>query len=68
MGLFDKAKDALSASGDKIESVSDSVLDKAEEIAADKLGADKAEKIHSVREKIDGVIGGNDSDDDASHA
>lgn len=63
MGLFDKAKDALSSNRDKIESASDSVLDKVEDFATDKLGADKADKIHSVREKVDGVIGGNDAED-----
>ncbi|MBP3088102.1 antitoxin [Corynebacterium sp. sy017] len=54
MGIFDKAKDLL-----KNEETSDKVLDQAEKLATDKLGADKADKVKKVRDTIDGKIGEN---------
>lgn len=55
MGIFDKAKDMLNS--EKVENVSDSILDKVEELADKTLGAEHAEKIDSVRKTIDDKIG-----------
>ena len=55
MGIFDKAKDALNT--DKGEQVSDGALDKGAEVAKDKLGEDKADKIDSARDQLDERIG-----------
>ena len=55
MGIFDTAKEALKS--EKAEEISDGILDKAEGLAEDKLGADKAAKVADVRDKIDGAIG-----------
>ncbi|WP_018298138.1 antitoxin [Corynebacterium lubricantis] len=56
MGIFDKAKDLL---GD--EAQTDAVLDKAEQFATEKLGADKADQIKKAREEIDKRIGDGDN-------
>ncbi|QRV02346.1 antitoxin [Arcanobacterium phocisimile] len=55
MSLFDKAKDALNS--DKAEELTDKALDKAEEVAKDKLGAEHEDKIDSVRGVIDSKLG-----------
>lgn len=59
MSLFDtikgKAQEAL-----KNEGLTDKVLDKAEQIATNKLGADKADQIRKAREAVDNKIGSND--------
>lgn len=60
MGIFDKAKDALSS--DKAEDVSDNILDKGENLAHDKLGKDKADKVSDVRDSIDDKIGNEGND------
>lgn len=60
MGIFDKAKEALSS--DKAEEVSDKVLDKGEKLAHDKLGKDKADKVSDVRDSIDDKIGNEGND------
>ncbi|AMO87797.1 hypothetical protein HMPREF3155_07240 [Corynebacterium sp. HMSC06D04] len=55
MGIFDKAKDALNS--DKGEQISDKGLDKAAEVAEQKFGEDKADKIQQGRDKLDDQIG-----------
>ncbi|MDO4888761.1 MAG: Rv0909 family putative TA system antitoxin [Actinomycetaceae bacterium] len=55
MGIADKAKDAIHS--ESVEQKSDAILDKVEEIAHKKLGADKADKISKVRDVIDEKIG-----------
>ncbi len=55
MGIFDKAKDALNS--DKGEQISDKGLDKATEVAEQKFGEDKADKIQQGRDKLDDQIG-----------
>lgn len=52
MGIFDKAKDALNN-----EQITDSGLDKAEELAKGRLGEDKAEQITGVRDQLDERVG-----------
>ena len=55
MGVFDKAKDFIHS--EEVEEKSDAVLDKAEDLATEKLGADKADTIAKVRNTIDDKIG-----------
>lgn len=55
MSIFDKAKEALKS--DKAEEISDKILDKGEQLAAEKLGSDKAAKAAEVRNAIDAKIG-----------
>lgn len=55
MGVFDKAKDAVS--GDKAEQVTDTGLDKAADAAKGKLGEDKADKIDQARDAADKKLG-----------
>ncbi|MDD7385378.1 MAG: Rv0909 family putative TA system antitoxin [Actinomycetaceae bacterium] len=55
MGLVDKAKDALNS--DKLEEASDSVLDKAEDLAKEHLDADKAKKVSELRDSVDEKLG-----------
>lgn len=55
MGILDKAKDFLKS--DEVEEKTDAVLDKVEELAAEKLDADKAAKVSEIREAIDKKIG-----------
>lgn len=55
MGLLDKAKDALNS--DQVEEVSDSILDKVEEVATEKLGAEHADKAKEIRDEVDNRIG-----------
>lgn len=59
MSFFDKAKDAAKGAlkNDKVEEVTDKVLDKAEQMANDKLGPQHAKKVRNVRDKIDGQVG-----------
>lgn len=52
MGIMDKAKDFLNN-----EENSDKVLDKAQDVAKDKLGADKADKVDKAREAVDKKLG-----------
>ena len=52
MGIMDKVKQALSD-----EETTDKLLDKAEQLAEQKLGADKAEQIHKAREVADKKLG-----------
>lgn len=54
MGIFDKAKDALDN-----KEATDKVLDKAEDVAKDKLGEDKSEHVDKVRGAIDDKLGDN---------
>lgn len=55
MGIFDKAKEALST--DKLEELSDSLLEKGAEAAKKVLGEEHAEKIDGVVDSIDEKIG-----------
>lgn len=55
MGVFDKAKGFIHS--EEVEEKSDAVLDKAEDLATEKLGADKADTIAKVRNTIDDKIG-----------
>ncbi len=55
MGLFDGAKDFLHS--DQAEEKSDRVLDKAEELAKNALGDEKAGQIANVRNAVDEKIG-----------
>lgn len=55
MGVFDKAKDFIHS--EEVKEKSDAVLDKAEDLATEKLGADKADTIAKVRNTIDDKIG-----------
>ena len=57
MGVFDKAKDFIHSESEEVEEKSDAVLDKAEDLATEKLGADKADTIAKVRNTIDDKIG-----------
>ena len=50
MGVFDKAKGFIHS--EEVEEKSDAGLDKAEDLATEKLGADKADTIAKVRNKI----------------
>jgi hypothetical protein len=50
MNIFDAAKD-------KIEELSDKVLDKGSEVAAEKAGGDYAEQIQQARDVADEKIG-----------
>ncbi|QGU08192.1 hypothetical protein COCCU_11450 [Corynebacterium occultum] len=52
MGIFDKAKEAL-----KNEQLTDNALDKVEDLARRKLGADKADQIKRVRDQVDERVG-----------
>lgn len=56
MGIFDaarqKAQDAL-----KSEQTTDTVLDKGEELAKNKFGADKADQVSKARQVIDDKVG-----------
>lgn len=52
MGIMDKAKELLNN-----EENTDKALDKAEQLAKDKLGEDKAEQISKVREEADKRLG-----------
>lgn len=52
MGIFDKAKNALNN-----EQITDSGLDKAEELAKGRIGEDKAEQITGVRDQLDERVG-----------
>lgn len=52
MGLMDQAKKLLANEG-----TTDKILDKAEEMATKKFGADKAGQIKKVREAVDKKIG-----------
>ncbi|MDO4687131.1 MAG: Rv0909 family putative TA system antitoxin [Corynebacterium sp.] len=56
MGIFDKAKQKAQEAL-KSESVTDSVLDKAEQAATNKFGADKSGHISKARQVIDDKIG-----------
>ncbi|MCS4489385.1 Rv0909 family putative TA system antitoxin [Corynebacterium sp. ES2794-CONJ1] len=55
MSLADKAKQLLNS--DQGEKFSDAALDKAADLAKEKLGEDKAAKIDSLREKADRKLG-----------
>ncbi|RNE48159.1 Rv0909 family putative TA system antitoxin [Corynebacterium alimapuense] len=67
MGFMDSAKDkAAEFLGN--EQNTDQVLDKAEQLATDKLGEDKAEHIRTAREAIDERIGETSSADSAHGA
>lgn len=59
MSIFDKAKEALTS--DKGEEITDKVFDAAENFAAEKLGADKAEQVRQAREALDAKIGNEDT-------
>lgn len=62
MGLMDKAKDALNT--DQGRDAVSKGLDKAEDVAKDKLGEDKGEQIDQARQKIDEQINqGGEGDD-----
>ena len=65
MGLLDKAKDALNT--EKGQKAVDKGLDKAQDVAKDKLGEDKSEQIDQARHKIDEHLGNgaNDENKDA---
>nr|WP_120491256.1 antitoxin [Corynebacterium lactis] len=52
MGLMDKAKEMLGS-----EETTDKILDKAEQLATEKLGADKADQIKKVRDAVDDKVG-----------
>ena len=52
MGIFDKAKEMLNN-----EETTDKLLDKAEQLAEQKLGAEKADQIHKAREAADKKLG-----------
>ncbi|APT92563.1 hypothetical protein CPHO_06275 [Corynebacterium phocae] len=60
MGIFDKAKGLLNS--EKGEKISDSALDKAADVAKDKLGNKHADKIDKARQKADEHIGQNNAD------
>lgn len=61
MSLFDsikgKAQEAL-----RNEELTDKVLDKAEQMATNKFGAENADKIRQAREAVDGRVGSNEPD------
>lgn len=57
MGIFDKAKDLLGS-----EKQTDAGLDKAEKLATDKLGEDKADQIKQARDQVDQRIGDGDEE------
>ena len=61
MNVFDSAKEKLNQvmgeNADKVEEVSDKVLDKAAEVAGDKTGGQYAEQITQAREAADAQIG-----------
>ncbi|MCQ9351863.1 antitoxin [Corynebacterium sp. 153RC1] len=52
MGIMDKAKELLNQEG-----TTDQILDKAEQLAKEKLGEDKAEHIAKAREEADKRLG-----------
>lgn len=52
MGLMDKAKEMLGN-----EETTDKVLDKAEQLATQKLGEDKADQVKKARDAVDDKIG-----------
>lgn len=54
MGIVDKAKEFLNDDEKRNE-----ILDKGEQFAKDKLGADHADKIDKARSAIDDKLGGN---------
>ncbi len=56
MGMMDKAKNFLSSGSGKQKA--GQFLDKAEQMATDKLGADKAGKISRARDTIEDRLGG----------
>ncbi len=64
MSFIDKAKDAArdALKSDKVEDVTDKVLDKAEQVASEKLGTEHAEKVRTVRDKIDEQLGDQNTD------
>lgn len=55
MGLMDRAKDFLSSESGKQKA--SGFLDKAEKLATDRLGADKADKIGRVRDAVEERLG-----------
>lgn len=55
VSIFDKAKEALNS--DKGEEITDKAFDAVEKFAAEKLGADKADKVKQAREALDAKIG-----------
>lgn len=65
MGLFDSAKQKAQEAL-KSETVTDTVLDKAEQAAAQKLGADKSSHISKARQVIDDKIGDGGTNGNAS--
>ncbi|MGC5614999.1 antitoxin [Georgenia sp. Z1491] len=65
MGIFDKAKDALSS--DKGEEYSDKGLDAAGNAADNVSGGKHSDKIDGVRDNLDGRIG-NEGAGDTSQA
>lgn len=56
MGLMDQAKKLLNN-----EQTTDKILDKAEEMATKKFGAEKAGQIKKVRETVDKQLGDNNT-------
>lgn len=53
--LVNKGKEALSS--DKVEEISDAVLDKVADLANKVTGGNHADKVESVRQAIDDKIG-----------
>lgn len=60
MGFLDEAKKKATEflNSDKAEEQTDQVLDKAADLAKNKLGEDKADQVDKVRNAIDDKIGG----------
>jgi MT0933-like antitoxin protein len=56
-GLRDKAEGLLGQHGDKVEGISDTVVEKAGDAIDAATGGKFSDKIDSVQEKADGVIG-----------
>ncbi|MGL5859177.1 MAG: antitoxin [Angustibacter sp.] len=57
MGMFDKAKDLAAGQADKLEGVSDAVVEKVGD-AVDKVTGDKfADKVDAAQEAADSRIG-----------
>lgn len=54
MGLFDKAKDALSGHEDQV----DQATDKAGDFANEKTGGKYEDQINQGQERLDGALGG----------
>ncbi|KQB85916.1 MULTISPECIES: antitoxin [Corynebacterium] len=65
MGFLDEAKKKAEdfLKSDKAEEQTDQVLDKAADLAKDKLGQDKADQVDKVRNAIDDKIGGQSAAD-----